>query len=172
MVVEQCLGQFLCFRTHFSDRLKSERLTSRQLTCRDDHSRPDRIAFAFELQLAARGVGIIRGDVMISLLSYKNFSGSRGSLETSRNVDRIAQYGVVRNRPFTNVADEGFAGGNSGTDVQALDGGQAMHAVHNSKCCLHRSFRMIFRLEWRAEKSHYLISNQFIQSAIVIEDRV
>ena len=56
--------------------------------------------------------------------------------------------------------------------MQGLAADEAVHAADNPQRHLHSSFGMILCMKWRAEKSHDLITHKFIQSTIVIEDRV
>lgn len=46
------------------------------------------------------------------------------------------------------------------------------HSSDNLQRCLDRSFWVVFCIKRRAKKRHHLIAHQFIQSAIVVEDRI
>jgi hypothetical protein len=93
-------------------------LAARQLISHYDHSRADQITFAFEFQLATGRVGKFRLDMTISLFCVEDPSCSRGSLQPGRDIDRISQHGIVRNRTFSNIANKGLPCSDTRADVQ------------------------------------------------------
>ena len=53
-----------------------------------------------------------------------------------------------------------------------LTAGEVIHAADNPKRRLHRPSGVVLCMKRSAEKSHDLIAHKFIQSTIVVEDRV
>jgi hypothetical protein len=49
---------------------------------------------------------------------------------------------------------------------------QTAHSVDDLQRCLDRSFWVILCIKRCPKESHHLIAHEFIQSAIVVEDRI
>ena len=91
-------------------------------------------------------------------------------MQPRSDIDRVAQNGVVGDVGSANVADEGFACADAGADAQARLG-SCHDLAHDFQGGRKRSLRMIFALQGRAKKSHDLIADELVQSAVVPEDR-
>src|SRR5262245_26637029 len=108
----------------------------------------------------------------ISFFGDEYLARRGGSLQTRGDIDRIPQYRVVGHRAFSHVADESLACGDSRADLQMLNLRETAHSADNLKRRPDRSFGVVLGIKRGAEKSHHLITDQFIQSAIVVEDRI
>ena len=131
----------------------------------------DHLALTPELEITAWGVGKFRFDLRISLLTKEYLARGCSRLQASRDINRISDDSIIRNRSFADVAHKGFAGGNTRAKLQMISGCQVLHSLHDPNRRFHRSFGVVFSAKRGAEESHNLIAHKFIQSAVVIKNQ-
>ncbi len=136
----------------------------------DNNSGTNKLALALKLQLAARRIGKFRVNMSIGVFVNKDFSRSGRTLQTGRDIYGISQHCIIRDCAFADIANKGLACRNPGAGMKLLAVREAVHSLENPQRCLHRSLRVILRMERGTEKCHHLIADKLIEGTVVVKD--
>lgn len=131
-----------------------------------------RVALALKFQLPSRCVGKLLLNLRERFLRNQDFTRRGGALESRRDVDRVAEHGVVGYIFAADVADESCAGADADANLQPVFLSHGCDLTDNFHCGCHRAFWVIMPMQRRAKERHHFIADELVERAIVAKDRV
>ena len=137
-------------------------------------ARGHRLGNAFQQILGEPRMGKSRADRAVSVLRHQYFAGSSLRLQTRRDVDAIADHGVIVAMGRSHIRCERCSGRNPDAHSQGETVIQPCVDVCDrfldSKCRIHGAQHVIVVLDGNVKKRHQCIAEQTVDDSMVLLD--